>query len=189
MESPVSVNDLTEWPLDQVARYISAWRHPEESWTTTRMALGPGDDRRRCLAEAGHRDRPDRTAAPPPDARRRDRWPPACAPRELEQLKKQHGWGERGDDDYQRQRDEARATLAALPGDNRVAQFDAYRVRILELPEAIAVASPARREELCRIVLERVVIRDREVESIDWVPAARPLFEKQRVCPQGDSNP
>ena len=59
----------------------------------------------------------------------------------------------------------------------------------MALPEAIAVASPARREELCRIVLERVVVRDRRVEAIDWTPPARPFFERQRVCPQGDSNP
>ncbi len=58
-----------------------------------------------------------------------------------------------------------------------------------DMPEAIAVASPARREELCRIVVERVVIRDRRLESIAWTPPVRPFFEKQRVCPQGDSNP
>jgi hypothetical protein len=62
-------------------------------------------------------------------------------------------------------------------------------VRILRLPEAIAVASPARREELCRIVLARVVDRDREVEAREWVPVALPFFEALRECPQGDSNP
>ena len=76
-----------------------------------------------------------------------------------------------------------------LPDDDRVRSFDAYRARLLALPEAISVASPARQEELCRILVERVVVRDREVESIDWTPQARPFFEKQRVCPQGDSNP
>ena len=30
---------------------------------------------------------------------------------------------------------------------------------------------------------------DREVEAIEWTPAARPFFKRQRVCPQGDSNP
>ena len=52
-----------------------------------------------------------------------------------------------------------------------------------------AVASPARREELCRIVIERVVILDRRLDSIVWTAPVRPFFEKQRVCPQGDSNP
>ena len=108
----------------------------------------------------------------------------------LEQLKKQHGWGDLSDGDYQAQRDAVRVALAALPDDDRIRSFDAYRARLLALPEAIAVASPARREELCRILVERVVVRDREVAAIDWTPPARPFFEKrQRECPQGDSNP
>ncbi len=55
--------------------------------------------------------------------------------------------------------------------------------------EAIEVASPAKREELCRIVVQRVVVRNRELDAIDWVPAARPFFQRQREYPQGDSNP
>ena len=57
-------------------------------------------------------------------------------------------------------------------------------MRLLELPGAIAVASPARREELCRIVIEQVVVNDRVVEDIVWTPPARPFFEKQREYPQ-----
>ena len=86
-------------------------------------------------------------------------------------------------------RDETRADLAQLPDGDRIRTFDAYRARVLALPGAIGIASPARLEELCRIVVERVVVRDRQVEAIEWVPAARPFFEKQRECPQGDSNP
>jgi DNA invertase Pin-like site-specific DNA recombinase len=108
----------------------------------------------------------------------------------LEQLKKQHGWGDLSDVDYQAQREGVRTALAALPDEDRIRSLDAYRARLLALPEAIAVATPARREELCRILVERVVVRDREVSAIDWTPPARPFFEKrQRVCPQGDSNP
>ena len=108
----------------------------------------------------------------------------------LDQLKKQHGWGDLEDVEYLRERDKVRAALRDLPDEDRVTSFDAYRARVLALPEAIAVASPARREELCRIVVERVVVRDREVEAIEWTPPARPFFEKrQRECPQGDSNP
>jgi hypothetical protein len=43
--------------------------------------------------------------------------------------------------------------------------------------EAIAAAPPARREELCQIVVERVVVRDRQVEAITWTPPAPPFFE------------
>src|SRR5674476_1160201 len=103
----------------------------------------------------------------------------------LEQLKKQHAWGDLTDAAYQTERDAARAALAELPDGDRILAFDAYRARVLALPEAIAVASGSRREELCRIVVERVVVRDRQLESIDWTPPARPFFERQRACPQG----
>ena len=107
----------------------------------------------------------------------------------LEQLRKQHGWGDLSDAEYLAARDATRAALAALPDDDRIRSFDAYRARLLALPEAIAVASPARQEELCRILIERVVVRDRRMEMIAWTPPARPFFERQRECPQGDSNP
>jgi DNA invertase Pin-like site-specific DNA recombinase len=107
----------------------------------------------------------------------------------LEQLRKQHAWGDLTDAAYLVERDAARVALGELPGGDRILAFDAYRARILALPEAIAVASGARREELCRIVVERVVVRDRQLETIDWTPPARPFFERQRACPQGDSNP
>ena len=43
----------------------------------------------------------------------------------LEQLKKQHGWGDLGDAEYQAQRDAVRTALAALPDEDRVRSFDA----------------------------------------------------------------
>jgi hypothetical protein len=107
----------------------------------------------------------------------------------LEQLKKQHAWGDLTDAVYQAERDAARVALAELPDGDRILAFDAYRARVLALPEAIAVASGPRREELCRIVVERVVVRDRQVDAIAWTPPARPFFERQREYPQGDSNP
>jgi len=107
----------------------------------------------------------------------------------LEQLQKQHAWGDLTDAAYQKKRDETRAALAELPDGDRILAFDAYRARVLALPQAIAVASPARREELCRIVVEQVVVRDRAVEAIKWTPPARPFFAKrQRECPQGGSS-
>ena len=108
----------------------------------------------------------------------------------LEQLKKQHSWGDISDRDYQAERDAVRAALRELPDDDRVRSFDAHRIQLLELPKAIEAASPARREELARIVVQQIVVRDRQVQSVIWTPAARPFFEKrQRACPQGDSNP
>ena len=107
----------------------------------------------------------------------------------LEQLKKQHSWGDISDSDYMAQRDATRAALAELPDGDRIKAFDAYRVRLVALPAAIAAASPARWEELCRLVVERVIMTDRKVEEIVWTPPARPFFERRRECPQGDSNP
>ena len=107
----------------------------------------------------------------------------------LEQLKKQHAWGDLTDAEYQAERDATRATLGNLPDGDRIRAFDAYRARVLALPDAIEAASPERREELSRIVVQRVVVRDRRLETIEWTPAARPFFERQRECPQGDSNP
>lgn len=107
----------------------------------------------------------------------------------LDQLKKQHAWGDIGDDVYKAQRDATQASLARLPDDDRVVEFDAHRARILALPEAIVVASPQRREELCRIVVERVVVGDRHVAEIEWTAPAQPFLERQREYPQGDSNP
>ncbi len=112
----------------------------------------------------------------------------------LEQLKKQHAWGDLTDAQYQAERDATRTALDALPDENRVMTFDAYRAKLLALPEAIEKASPTRREELCRMVIERVVVNDRQVEAIEWTPPARPFFARlspgrQREWPQGDSNP
>lgn len=76
-----------------------------------------------------------------------------------------------------------------MPDGDPSRAFDAYRARLLALPAAIAVASPARQEELCRIVVEAVVVNNRKVEEIVWTPPARPFLEEQRECPQGDSNP
>ncbi len=107
----------------------------------------------------------------------------------LEQLKKQHAWGDLTDAEYLAKRDATRATLGDLPDGDRIRTFDAYRARVLDLPVAIEAASLARREELSRIVVQRVVVHDRRLEAIEWTPAARPFFERQRECPQGDSNP
>jgi hypothetical protein len=108
----------------------------------------------------------------------------------LDKLKQLFAWDELSDGEYQSQRDETRRLLAELPDGDRITSFDAYRANVLALPEAIAAASPGRRAELCRLVVDRVVVRDRSVHAITWTAAARPFFEKrQRACPQGDSNP
>ena len=107
----------------------------------------------------------------------------------LEHLKKQHQLGDLTDAEYQVHRHATNADLAELLDGDRIRTFDAYRARVLELPWAIEAASLTKREELCRVVVQRVVVRNRQLAGIEWVPAARPFFEKRRECPQGDSNP
>ena len=148
---------------------IAEWVMPEEVIDTARREL-----RRRL-------ETPDVASV----GRQRER-----LTKRLEQLKKQHGWGDLTDEEYLVKRDEVKAALSTLPDGDRIAHFDAYRAQVLALPEAIAVASPARREELCQLVVERVVVRDRVIEQIEWVPAARPFLEKESGCaPKGISNP
>lgn len=109
--------------------------------------------------------------------------------RRLEALKKQHAWGDLEDAAYCKARDETTAALARLPDGDRVIAFDSHRARVLALRDAIAAASPARQEELCRIVVENVVVHDREVTAITWTPPLRPFLAIQQWYPQGDSNP
>ena len=103
----------------------------------------------------------------------------------VEQFKKRHAWGALTDADHQAARDATRTALAELPDGDHIRASDAYRARILARPDAIEAASPERREEPCRIVVQRVVVRDRRLEVIEWMPAARPFFERQREYPQG----
>ena len=89
------------------------------------------------------------------------------------------------------ERDSIQAALAQVPDGDRIRTFDAYRAKLLALHAAIGVASPARREELCRIVVEQVVVDDREVGQIVWTPPARPFFTEVGAgawYPQADSN-
>jgi hypothetical protein len=51
----------------------------------------------------------------------------------LEQLKKQHGWGDISDREYQTERDSIQAALAQLPDEDRIKTFDAYRAKLLAL--------------------------------------------------------
>jgi mannose-6-phosphate isomerase-like protein (cupin superfamily) len=36
---------------------------------------------------------------------------------------------------------------------------------------------------------EAVVVGDRQIVEIEWTPPAQPFLNRQRACPQGDSNP
>ena len=51
----------------------------------------------------------------------------------------------------------------------------------------LVVATSARRVAL--VVIDRVTVRDREIDAVRWVHPYRVFWERQRECPQGDSNP
>jgi DNA invertase Pin-like site-specific DNA recombinase/predicted nucleic acid-binding protein len=106
----------------------------------------------------------------------------------LEALQKQHAWGDLEDAVYCKARDETMAALARLPDGDRVIAFDSHRARVLALRDAIAATSPARQEELRRIVVENVVVHDREVTAITWTPPLRPFLAIQQWYPQGGSS-
>jgi hypothetical protein len=95
----------------------------------------------------------------------------------LVQIRKRFDWGEIEDSEYVRDREETERAIAALPGsDNRLALFDRHRAIAVSMWEAIDKATPAQQREFIQLLVERVIVRDRQVAEITWVPAARPFM-------------
>jgi len=109
--------------------------------------------------------------------------------RRLKNLKLQHEWGDISDEEYRTKRDETRSILDGLPDGDRIRLFDAHRATVVGLATAVDAATPSQHEELCHIVIDRVVVRDREIDAVQWAHPYRVFLERQRECPQGDSNP
>jgi hypothetical protein len=118
----------------------------------------------------------------------------------LEQLRKQHEWGEIEDEPYRKATAAIRADLAALPSDKgKIIEFNKHRRVAASLPDAIAVLGASGRPELVQetlaALLQAVVVRDKGVVRIEPVPAARPFFraeagDEAASCwrPRTDSN-
>jgi len=106
------------------------------------------------------------------------------------QVKKQHGWGDGSDKGCTGPSGtRSRPLLAQLPDGDRIRAFDVPSEAPGPAP-AIAVASPARREELCRIVVEQVVVNDPGYwRKSCWTPPARPFVGRQRLVPPRGSTP
>ena len=103
----------------------------------------------------------------------------------LEQLKKQHGWGDLGDTEYRAECAAVRATLDGLPDGDRIVAFDAHRARLLALQEA-------RQGGHAGATGGNLPHRHRAgghqgpeggLHRLD--APIRPFFERQRVYPQG----
>ena len=114
--------------------------------------------------------------------------------RALESLRKQHQWGDIGDDEYRNERREIEAAVAILPArstDTLVA-FDEARARLLSMPEAIAAASPERRAEIVRLLVERVTATKADgMTELEWTAPAAPFFRRPVLSERAvwDSNP
>ena len=101
--------------------------------------------------------------------------------RALESLRKQHQWGDIGDDEYRTERREIEADLATLPARNTdtLVAFDEARARLLSMPEAIAAASPERRAEIVGLLVERVTAtRTTGLTGLEWTAPAAPFFRR-----------
>ena len=99
--------------------------------------------------------------------------------RALEALRKEHQWGDLGDDEYRVERLAIEADLARLPAlstDTQVA-FDQARVGLLSLPTALEAASDERRAEIVRLLVFRVAAnRTIGMTGLEWTPPAAPFF-------------
>ncbi|MEA2537707.1 MAG: hypothetical protein QOF11_1941 [Chloroflexota bacterium] len=60
--------------------------------------------------------------------------------------------------------------------DDKLVQFDRARAVVRGLRESLAVASPDRKAELVRLVVERVDCRDQQVVGVTWLPQVRPMM-------------
>ena len=111
----------------------------------------------------------------------------------LERLTDLYSWGHLDGTGYRRQRAEAEAQLAALPGmDQKLVTFDAFRALVTTFPEAIARANREQLQALLAKLVERVQTADQKVVGVTWVPAARPFFAADgavRVAPPDGLEP
>ena len=86
-------------------------------------------------------------------------------------------------------RDATRFVLAEHPDGDPILSFDASRAWILALPDTIPVASGARSEKLGRIVVDRVVVRNRQPAALDPSAPARPSPNDSGSTPKGPWGP
>ncbi len=131
--------------------------------------------------EAAREELRDRLKAPKPGLIDQQR---ARLEARLVALGKQHGWNHISDAEYLAEREATERQLAALPGaDDRLALFERSRTIGVTMAENLERATPEQVREFVTLLVERVVIRDREVSEIVLVPAARPFFNRVLARP------
>lgn len=96
--------------------------------------------------------------------------------RRIENLRKQHEWGDITDAVYRAGRADVEAQLAGLPTNDKLILFDRKREILLSMAENIERATPARLQALVLELVERVETAQRAITRVVWTPAARPFF-------------
>jgi DNA invertase Pin-like site-specific DNA recombinase len=117
----------------------------------------------------------------------------------IENLRKQHGWGDISDATYRSERASAESQLAELSDHDKLLVFDRHREVMASMPDALANATPEQLQQLVAKLIERVETANRKVVRIVWSAPARPFFASGDLVadgngvlqerPQGDSNP
>jgi DNA invertase Pin-like site-specific DNA recombinase len=94
----------------------------------------------------------------------------------LENLRKQHEWGDLTDTAYRAAHDEVERALILLPDPDKLIDLDSRRDVLVSMAANIERASPEQRRELVELLVERVEIAGRQVQAIKWTPAAAEFF-------------
>jgi hypothetical protein len=150
---------------------------PRRSWPPSstsherrirRLVLPPS------VLEAAREELARRVALPVPGATEAQR---ARLQTRLENLRKQHEWGDLTDAAYRAGRDEVERALILLPDPDKIVDLDARRDVLVSMAENLDRATPEQRRELVELLVQRVDIAGGAVVNITWTPAAATFFE------------
>ncbi len=115
-----------------------------------------------------------RSAAPAPGSSDKER---QRLRNRIEQLRKQHEWGDLSDAEYRKGRAAVEAALSAIPGDDdKLVVFNKHRRVVVSLGDTLAVATPEEVQPIVALLVDRVETRYRRVVRVVWTGAARPFF-------------
>ncbi len=91
----------------------------------------------------------------------------------LENLRKQHEWGDIDDPEYRAAREALERQLMLLPDPDKVVGLDQRRKVLVSMAENLERATPLQRRAIVELLVERVTIADRSVRATLWAEAAR----------------
>jgi DNA invertase Pin-like site-specific DNA recombinase len=95
----------------------------------------------------------------------------------LENLRKQHEWGDVTDAAYRTGRDEIERALILLPDPDKLVDLDTRRDVLVSMASNLDRATPEQRRELVELLSQGVSISGGAVVKITWTPAAAAFFE------------